>query len=367
MSRAEFPRKLLQQLESLNHNHLMRELSLPQGGVDFYSNNYLGLASSVTESKYAYSGSGGSRLISGNYEAIEELEMFLASFHYAEAALIFPSAYQANIGLFRVLAGKEDTLLYDEHAHASIRDGMLLSYARKQMFRHNDLQDLEKKLQSAEGEKYIVVEGLYSMDGDFAPLEKIAELCRKYSAYLLVDEAHSNGIYGEKGEGIANSKDILEVCIARVYGFGKAIGCQGAAIVGSDNLRNLLINKHRAFIFSTGTSPILINAISANYHQIENAQDSRKLLFSNIRHFNSLFTTLGSSEWNSPIKSIPFPGNENVMKKAAELRELGFEVKGIRSPTVPESTERIRVILHSFNTFEEIENLFNAVESIKMK
>lgn len=361
MNRNRFPEKLNLELSRLKEQHLFRELSIESTGIDFYSNDYLGLGKIARPVSEALPGAGGSRLISGNYKSLETLESMVAKFHGAEDALVFPSGFQANIGLYKAIARKEDTFFFDEHVHASIRDGMQLSFAQKNMFKHNDLIDLEKKLESAAGEKYIVVESLYSMDGDLAPLEDLANLCNKYSAYLIVDEAHSNGIFGENGEGLVTSGKVSKVCIARIYGYGKAFACQGASIVGSSELKSLLVNKHRAFIFSTGVSPILTEAISDAYQKISQAQALREKLLSNIKCFNSLFSALEQNDVTSPIKSIQFSGNENVMKLALELRNQGFLAKGIRSPTVPVGTERIRVILHAFNTFEEIEALFEAI------
>lgn len=367
MSKNSFPEKLNVELNRLKEKHLFRELSIDLSGLDFYSNDYLGFGKIIRPARETFSGSGGSRLISGNYESLESLELKIARFHSSESALVFPSGFQANIGLYRAIARKDDTLLYDEHVHASIRDGMQLSYASKIMFKHNDLAHLEKNLKSAQGEKYIVVESLYSMHGDLAPLEDMAELCEKYSAYLIVDEAHSNGIFGKRGEGLVSSDKVLGSCIARIYGYGKAFACQGAAIVGSKQLKSLLINKHRAFIFSTGVSPMITEAISDAYDKIHESNSLREKLFANISCFNNLFYDFEGNVVESPIKSIPFSGNENVMKLASDLRKQGFLVKGIRSPTVPVGEERIRVILHAFNSFEEIESLFEAVSLVIRK
>lgn len=357
MSESSVPEKFSDELRSLKNQKLLRSVDKNIDGIDFYSNDYLGLSLQPFDLGNIPLGATGSRLISGNYPALEELESFLAQHHHAEAALVFPSGYQANVGFFQAISSKEDLFVFDEQIHASIRDGMRLAFASRKSFSHNNLVDLENKLKEAKAKHvYVIVESLYSMSGEIAPLDEIISLCERYRAFLIVDEAHSNGIYGKNGEGLIHTVQKANACMARIYGFGKAIGCQGACIVGSDQLKELLINKHRGLIYSTGISPLLTQAILHNYSIIQQASELRQKLKENISQFNSVFRLENPNE--SPIKSVVIPDNELVMKVAEWARFKGLNVKGIRSPSVTKGSERIRIVLHSFNTFEELEKLY---------
>src|SRR5258706_3705177 len=211
MSNLPMDDRLSQSLERRIASHSLRTLSLDRAPVDFYSNDYLGIATYGLPLPYGESptevqkpGSSGSRLLSGNYKAIEELEEYAAAFHNTEAALVFNSGYDANLGLLACIASKESGILYDELCHASILDGIRLSYAgTKLKFLHNDLNDLENKLQQLAGAPAIVIaESVYSMDGDWAPLQELAQLAVRYDATLIIDEAHATGVCGEHGEGL---------------------------------------------------------------------------------------------------------------------------------------------------------------------
>ena len=206
-------------LQERKDQHAFRRLRLPDGKTDLCSNDYLGiatrgliekaLASAIPALPETPHGSGGSRLLAGNYPLIEETEKALAGFHAAETGLIFNSGYDANLGLLSCLPQRGDTILYDQLSHASIRDGIRLSFARAFPFAHNDLADLEKKLSTAEGNKLVVTESVFSMDGDQAPLAEMAAVCRRYEAHLIVDEAHATGVIGEKGEGLVQARGSL--------------------------------------------------------------------------------------------------------------------------------------------------------------
>ena len=231
--------KLKQRTEENN----FRSLKVVDGLVDFYSNDYLGFARNENLKKNVAAelkshpgfslGSTGSRLLSGNNSYVESLEKILAEFYHAESALLFNSGFAANYGLISTLPYKGDTIIYDELVHASIHDGMRSGKANRVAFIHNDLHDLGRKLEAATGLKYVVIESVYSMDGDFAPLKEIADLCEKHKAGLIVDEAHAVGLFGEKGEGLAVELAVQNKCLARVSTFGKAIGAHGAGILCS--------------------------------------------------------------------------------------------------------------------------------------
>ena len=251
-----FPSSLNNKLKQREEANALRLLAPQSQLIDFSSNDYLGFAKEAAihhinnnTSELIQFGATGSRLISGNYELTEEAEAFLANFYNAATALIFNSGYNANIGLFQCLPQRNDTIIYDELIHASIRDGIRLSNASNFSFSHNNLTALEQKLSNAKGLIYVVVESVYSMDGDMAPLTEIVAVCKKYNAALIVDEAHAVGIFGN-GKGLVSELGLENNVFARVVTFGKAVGVHGAAILGSNELRDYLINFSRAFISS---------------------------------------------------------------------------------------------------------------------
>ena len=261
-------------LEQRKTASLYRSLQVNEGLIDFCSNDYLSFArceklkervKSYTDEINPLTGSTGSRSISGNTAFAEQLEKIVAAFHQAEAGLIFNSGYDANIGLFSCLAKKEDTLICDELIHASIIDGCRLSYASRFRFAHNDLEDLESKLQRSKGNIFVAVESIYSMDGDMAPLKEIAAVCKKYNANLVVDEAHATGLFGKQGRGLVSQHGLEDEVFARVHTFGKALGCHGAVILGSETLRNYLVNFARSFIFTTALPMHSLIAVKCAY------------------------------------------------------------------------------------------------------
>ena len=346
--------KFLQLLDNRKESGSYRSLSLFQDFVDFFSNDYLGLSSKlkIESQKYTRLGSSGSRLISGNSSEAEGCERFLADFFQSEAALVFNSGYDANIGVFSSVPQKVDTVIYDALIHASIRDGIRLSLAKSYSFAHNDLHDLEKKLTRSEGSVFVAVESLYSMDGDICILDEVIDLCAKYNAYLIVDEAHAVGVFGEDGKGLSYQKEVF----ARIVTFGKAYGFHGAAVLCSEDLKNYLINFARSFIYTTA---LPLQDYVLIQQQIEASTDNtlRIQLQSNIDFFRSTLNYQGVSAANSPIQIIEVPGVENALSLAKRLQENNFAVKAILSPTVPEGQERIRICMHAFNTKGEINNL----------
>ena len=355
---------LLSQLEQRKAKHALRELKLPAPHmVDFCSNDYLGLARSgamqeavhtlLGERPYMH-GSTGSRLLAGNYAWIEEAESNLAAFHAAPAGLIFNSGYDANVGLFSCVPQKDDTVIYDQLIHASIRDGIRLSRAQSFSFLHNDVQDLEKKLQRTAGRIFVAVESVYSMDGDMAPLQAIAALCENRGAQLIVDEAHATGVIGPQGEGLVQASGITS-CFARVHTFGKAVGCHGAIVLGSNTLKQYLLNFSRAFIYTTALPPTAIAAIMASYNLFPYMTAAREALQSLIARFREGTRSLQVLPSETPIQIVLTPGNEFTRHQAEALQAAGLDIRPILHPTVPKGQERLRIVLHSFNTPEEVD------------
>jgi 8-amino-7-oxononanoate synthase len=292
----------------------------------------------------------------------------LAGFFGMDAALIFNSGYTANLGLLSCVGQRGDTIIYDSLCHASIRDGARLSAARTFSFAHNDMEDLSKKFTQAEGEVYIVVESIYSMDGDACPLEKIAAFCEKKEARLIVDEAHSGGIYGEYGEGLVSSLGLDKYVFAKIITYGKAFGSHGALVLGPSGLREFLINFSRPFIYTTALPPAAVDRMLQITEQVAGMTEERKTLFDLVTYFKkNLPAGTVFRESNSPIQALIVPGNDNARKFADVLRKDGMMVKEILSPTVERGHERIRLSLHSFNTTAEIDNLLNSINAAWQK
>jgi 8-amino-7-oxononanoate synthase len=360
-------KKLRQRQESFS----FRELRLPTGGIDFCSNDYLGIVKnrlldlSPEGGSDKWSGSTGSRLITGNYELIEQTEKLIAKFHNTPAALIFNSGYDANLGLLGAVLQRHDTVLYDQLSHASIRDGIRLSHAFSFSYAHNDMDDLERRLQSATGNVFVVTESVFSMDGDIAPLREIAELCETYDAFLIVDEAHATGVFGKVGEGVVQHLDLQEKVFARVHTFGKALGCHGAAVVGSENLRQYLINFCRPFIYSTAMPASAVMAIHKAYELLPTLHQERSHLKELVSQFQEHRNEINVCRSISPIQGIIVPGNENVKRAAARIQEEGIDVRPILYPTVPRDLERLRIVLHSFNSSHELVKLIGVLKELR--
>ncbi len=359
-------RKLLQRKEQ----NAFRKLILTQGKIDFCSNDYLGIARNKLPSKknndaaslYA-SGATGSRLLSGNYALIEQTEQFIANFHCAETALIFNSGYDANLGLLSCVPQRGDTILYDSLSHASIRDGIRLSFAESFSFLHNDLNDLEEKLKRSNGNLFVITESVFSMDGDLCPLNEMVELCNKYEANLIIDEAHATGVVGERGEGLVQVLGQEKNIFARVHTFGKACGVHGAAILGSSGLKDYLINFSRSFIYSTALPEQAIAHIKKSYELFPGMKKERAYLNELISDFQREINGLEVLHSSTPIQGIVIPGNEKVRAAAAYLQQNNLDIRPILYPTVPREKERLRIIFHSFNTPEEVSLLVKCLKN----
>ena len=349
-----------------------RALAPPMAGlVDFSSNDYLGLSRhpAVQEAQrvVAPAGSTGSRLLTGDSAAAQALETQLAHFHRAEAALLFNSGYTANLGFFATIPQRGDTILYDTDSHASVKEGIRASQATGWSFRHHDLADLERKLARATGSVFVAVEALYSMGGDMAPLAELAEFCQRRGLHLVVDEAHSNGIYGPRGEGLVVELGLESAVFARILTFGKALGSQGAAIVGPAVVRDYLLNFCRAFIYTTALPPLTIAGLTAAYHLLPTLATERAELFRRSDHLKKVLGALpglrvpAESHVIHPVFFTHRPGPEQVRQLAATVRAAGFDGRAIVAPTVPAGTERLRLIVHAFNTDAQIEGLAKAL------
>jgi 8-amino-7-oxononanoate synthase len=378
----KLPLKLAKSLENRKQEKAFRSLKRSSSLIDFSSNDYLGLASSeniynkaheiLKENELLVNGATGSRLLSGNHILYDLTENYLAEFHQTEAALIFNSGYDANIGFFSSVPRRGDFIFYDELVHASIRDGIAMSHAKAYKFDHNNSEELQNKLAKIEktddSELYIVTESVFSMDGDMAPLEHFAKISEEFGAFLIVDEAHATGIFGEKGEGLVQELKIQDKVFARLNTFGKAPGCHGAAILGSQNLKAYLVNFSRSFIYTTALPPHSVATILAVYQEFEKGISLIPQLKNNIQFFRSQVSQnkllANFLESKSAIQSCIIPGNEQVKYVAESLKKEGFEVKPILSPTVPKGRERLRFCMHAFNSEEEISRVLKILTKL---
>ncbi|MCK0188753.1 8-amino-7-oxononanoate synthase [Arenibacter sp. F20364] len=373
---TEFPKKLKAKLTERRDNNALRKLPMPKGLIDFSSNDYLGLAgneaifikaSKLLEKKGARAnGATGSRLLTGNYNLYAELEEALSSFFGSESALVFNSGYDANIGFFSAVPQRTDVVFYDELSHASIRDGIGMGRAQSYKFKHNQLEDLSRQIDRARENKidsdiYVVTESVFSMDGDTPDLKALSVLCLSKGAYLVVDEAHAVGVFGNRGEGLLNELGLQDMVFARVVTFGKAMGCHGAAILGSDVLKSYLVNFARSFIYTTGMPPHSLATILAACEHLSAPGVEQQELRDNIGFFKDQLRAHELEAYfipsNSAVHCCLVEGNEKVKKWAQHIQEKGFDVKPILSPTVPKGQERLRFCLHSFNRENEIKDV----------
>lgn len=358
---------LKEKLDERVRNGSIRALKDNSHLIDFVSNDYLGLSRSEELSarisrrfsnENQGNGGTGSRLLSGNNQLYERVEAFLAEIFQSESALIFNSGYAANQALVSSVAGKGDTILYDQLSHVCLKEGAWLSRATTVSFGHNDLADLEIKLKRAEGRVFVLTESVFSMDGDMAPLAAIVGLCEKYEAYLIVDEAHSTGVYGERGSGVLVEENLTDRVFARVYTFGKGMGVHGACVAGSKILTDFLINFGRPFIYTTSLPPHSIISIEESFKYLNEHIGLQSELQNRIRLFRENWE---ESISETAIQPILIGSNEKARAISDKLQQKGYDVRPILSPTVKKGTERLRISLHVHNTEEEVLALLDAV------
>ncbi|MBI6119334.1 aminotransferase class I/II-fold pyridoxal phosphate-dependent enzyme [Salegentibacter maritimus] len=378
----ELPLKLAKSLENRKQERAFRVLNSSSSLIDFSSNDYLGLASSdkiyhkahdvLKQHNILYNGATGSRLLSGNHKLYALTENLLAEFHQTDAALVFNSGYDANLGFFASVPQRGDFIFYDELAHASIRDGIAISHAKAYKFQHNSIESLQNRLLKIDKQEgaaiYIVTESVFSMDGDMAPLEELAKIAEKFNAFLIVDEAHASGIFGKKGQGLVQELGIQHKVFARINTFGKAPGCHGAVILGSKSLKDYLINFSRSFIYTTALPPHSVATILVVYRELYRGISQIQSLKNNIHYFREqvVKNNLESAflESKSAIQSCIIPGNDQVQYVAQNINKEGFDVKPILSPTVPKDKERLRFCIHAFNSEEEINRVLKILAKL---
>ncbi len=358
-------------LDEIASNGLTRHLGEP-AGIDLSSNDYLGLAAdwrlveAMTAGVEKYGvGSTGSRLLRGHRDCFCEAEQAFADWKGTERAVLFGSGYHANIGVLTTFAHNADIVFSDELNHASLIDGIRLSKARRVIYKHRDIDGLAQRLREYKtaAQKFLVTESLFSMEGDIAPLDKYAEICRETNTALIVDEAHAVGLFGYEGSGLIDEFGVGNDVFLSVNTAGKALGVAGAFAAGAGWAMEYLIQKARPFIFSTAQPPAIPAALLASINIVRNDGHLRGRLFKLTRFFRQLLGSHGISagcdllEQHSPIVPIHIGDNERAYRVAAQMQNLGFDVRAIRPPTVPEGTARLRVSLNiSLN--EEILRVF---------
>lgn len=334
-----------------------RRALAPRAGLDFASNDYLGLAASYLLSEALTeglrrgipAGSGGSRLLRGNHEEHEALEAHASRHYGSDAALFFPTGFAANAALFATLPQRGDLVVHDALIHASAHDGMKLGRAECASALHNNPQAFDDAIaawraRGGTGTPWIAVESLYSMDGDKAPLADLAAVADRHDAVLVVDEAHATGVYGPAGQGLAHEiagRDNL----VTLHTCGKALGCEGALLCGPQIVRDFIVNRGRPFIFSTAPSPLMAWLVRQALEIVANEPERPARLRELVRHAETRLGTLGVPASGSQIIPVVIGDNARTMRIAGALQDAGFDVRGIRPPTVPHGTARLRVAI----------------------
>ena len=345
----------------------------PHQGIDFSSNDYLGISQSnilkesilnfVDSDKYLWHTS--SRLISGTTEYGLSVEEKIAHFLGREASLIFNSGYSANCGVISTLC-KDSLIFSDELNHASLIEGIKLSKSECVIFPHTDLDTLEEYLENYKNDsrkKYIITESIFSMDGTHVDLIKLFSLCQKYQLFLILDEAHSTGIYGKNGRGLFDGHIFSNERLITIHTGGKALGAYGAFIGCSNRIKNYLINYCRHFIYTTALPPINIFILDKSIELVSQNDEYREKLFKNIKTFKAFMEI--DHQQLSPIIPFLMPGNAKVLNASKYLLSKGVNVKAIRYPTVPLNEERLRVSIHSHHTENQINTLCDRLSELE--
>ncbi|MDF8332092.1 8-amino-7-oxononanoate synthase [Novosphingobium cyanobacteriorum] len=355
-------------LAALGEKARMRALA-PRRGADFASNDYLAMSSSARLAAAVQDaiargvplGSGGSRLLRGNDPEHELLEEEAARFFGAESALFFSAGYAANVALLSTLPQRGDLIVYDELVHASMHEGLRLTRAASVSAHHNDPQSFddaarEWRAKGNTGRVWLAFETLYSMDGDMAPVAAMAQVAERHDAIMLIDEAHATGVFGPQGRGLAATLDgradtiVLRTC-------GKALGCEGALVIAPRIVRDFLVNRGRPFIFSTAPSPLVAAAVRESIRMLADEPQRRDDLHRLVDHAERVLAPLGAQATGSQILPLVLHEDARTMAVAAGLQIKGFDVRGIRPPTVPQGTSRLRISLTLNATAADVDAL----------
>lgn len=348
----------------------------PRTGIDFASNDYLGLSgaprlrAALAEAlaRSVPTGSGGSRLLRGNDPEHEALEAEAAAFFGCESTLWFGAGYAANVALIATLPQRDDLIIYDELIHASVHEGLRLARAATVMAAHNDanaFEDAARQWRAAghKGRIWLAVESLYSMDGDRAPLDDLAQVARRHGGILVIDEAHATGVFGPQGRGLAAHLDGRPdvICLRTC---GKALGAEGALVCGPAIVRDFLVNRGRPFIFSTAPSPLMASAVREALRICADEPERRAALAALIDHAATVLGPLGATVSGTQVMPLIVGEDARTMALAAHLQAAGFDVRGIRPPTVPAGTSRLRISLTLNATPGDVDALAAALREV---
>lgn len=362
-------------LQEIDRTARLRRLQ-PRAGVDVSSNDYLALSTSqrlrdavgAALARGVPLGSGGSRLLRGNDPEHEALEAEAATFFGAETALFFASGYAANTALLATLPQRGDLVVHDALIHASAHEGMRLGRAETRAALHNDADAVEAVIarwrgEGGTGRAWIAVESLYSMDGDRAPLSALADVAARHDAMLLIDEAHATGVFGPDGRGLAAELEGRENVLT-LRTCGKALGCEGALLCGPAVARDFLVNRARGFIFSTAPSPLMASAVREGLRILADEPERRARLAALVAHAEQVLAPCGVTPTGSQILPLVIGDDAPTMRAAAALQAAGFDIRGIRPPTVPAGTARLRISLTLNLTEADIDRLADALQEI---
>ncbi len=369
---ADWENEISAYLEQRKHENTFRVLSLPTEGIDFCSNDYLGLSKSawiaqrvdnyITKAYKNHNyGATGSRLLSGQSQLVADVENLIAAFHHAESALLFSSGYMANLGIISTIAREGQIIFYDKNIHASLYQGIKLSETKAFSFAHNKLEELEHLAENHTATiRYVVIESIYSMDGDYINKAELLSICKKYKLILIVDEAHAIGIYGHKGQGMFSSEEAA----IRIVTYGKALGYHGAAVLTNNLTRDYLINFCKTFIYTTAPSLADLLRLKSTYEYLYIFDNQQIKLLKLINYFTTNnFSNHPNLTGKGPIFGYITRSTTSAKKLANYLQDSGINIKPIVYPTVEKSKERIRINIHSYNTFEDIDLLMKKIKA----
>ena len=383
-------RRVDARLRSLGESGLLRTLRAPSG-IDLSSNDYLGLANHPRIRQRLIDavaregvGSTGSRLLRGERETFTAIEARFARFKGTERSLYFSSGYLANLAVMTTFAEAGDVMISDERNHASLIDGIRLSPARREIFAHNDVAAMRRAIESAgrawdpssgplraeaRGECFVVVESLFSMDGDEAPLADYAEICQATGAHLIVDEAHAVGVYGEQGSGLIEEQGVGDRVFLSVNSAGKALGVSGAFVAGPAWATNYIIQRARPFIFSTAPPPALASALDASLDLVEEEPQRRAALRECAATLRARLLAAGIpvAPGTSHIVPVLIGGNDAAVAVADTMQADGFDVRAVRPPSVPPGTARLRLSVNVNLTEDVIERCVASLASAFQK
>lgn len=360
-------------LKALERRGRLRSLA-PRAGIDFSSNDYLGLgnAPELRETiasalaRGVATGAGGSRLLRGNDPEHERLETEAAEFFGAESALYMGGGFMANTALFSTLPQRGDLVVYDELIHASVHDGLHASKAESASARHNDPQSVEDaitrwRLAGGRGQPWIAVESLYSMDGDRAPLDALLAVAGRHDAILVIDEAHATGVYGDRGRGLGAGLE-GRANVVSLHTCGKALGVMGALILAPAIMRDYLVNRARPFIYATAPSPLMAAAVRSALQLCATAPERRERLTQLVALAGREITArTGLPVSGSQIQPIVVGSDARATTLAAALQAQGFDIRAVRPPSVPEGTARLRISLTLNASERDVSNMVAAL------